>query len=288
MTTKTILFNCILIIALSFFFQIVRGQIVYTNVTPDFKLSATGIYPLDLNNDGTVDFNFNLAKATGCNGTNFSVSLGDTLNEVVDSIGETGEGVKKLELNVIDSTLFWTDGSDLYSRSCFTHQFGCQCPPPIGFWSQSTSYAALRLNWKGYYYYGWVKIKVADPFSITLFDYAYNSIPNQSILAGDTGAVITDIHQIKIFSSIAVSPNTFQHVTRISFSTSVSEKTSILIYDLTGRIVKILADEVINTGTHELQWDATDQNGNDVGNGIYLLKLQTANKSETICLNLMR
>jgi hypothetical protein len=47
--------NCILIIALSCFFQFVKGQIVYTDVNPDQTYSI-GHYNLDLNNDGTNDF----------------------------------------------------------------------------------------------------------------------------------------------------------------------------------------------------------------------------------------
>ncbi|MBA3647204.1 MAG: T9SS type A sorting domain-containing protein [Chitinophagales bacterium] len=89
-------------------------------------------------------------------------------------------------------------------------------------------------------------------------------------------------------SIVQVFPNPFSQSTTISFTLSQAEKISLNIYDLSGRVVKVLADEIINTGKHELEWNSTDQNGNIEPAGIYLLRMQTGNENETIRLSVVK
>ena len=51
------------------------GQIVYTDVDPDFAGGVTIDYGLDLNNDGTVDFNID--AGTISSGAYFAVQMDD-------------------------------------------------------------------------------------------------------------------------------------------------------------------------------------------------------------------
>jgi len=46
-------------------------------------------------------------------------------------------------------------------------------------------------------------------------------------------------------------------------------------------LIKILADAQMQTGTHQLVWNAKDKSGSAVGTGIYLLKMQAGNHVET-------
>ncbi len=71
-------------------------------------------------------------------------------------------------------------------------------------------------------------------------------------------------------------PNPFNPVTRIKFDIPESEKVSLKIFDINGKLVKILADEFISAGSYSVNWDA----GN-TGSGIYFCKLIAGKKTIT-------
>ena len=67
----------------------------------------------------------------------------------------------------------------------------------------------------------------------------------------------------------------------ISLTISQSQKVLIQIFDVTGRLIETLADVQMEAGTHQLVWNARDEEGNKVIAEIYFLKMQTGNYSET-------
>ncbi len=76
-------------------------------------------------------------------------------------------------------------------------------------------------------------------------------------------------------------PNPFNPHTTIPFTLSGQSKVNLSIYDLNGNIVKKLANEKLQKGYYQYQWDATDISGNKVSSGIYFYKLSTDNWSQT-------
>jgi len=67
-------------------------------------------------------------------------------------------------------------------------------------------------------------------------------------------------------------PNPFNPSTVIRFSLPHSEQANLTIYDVTGRQVKVLANEVLNAGDHRVVFD-----GSDLASGVYFYKLQAGN-----------
>jgi hypothetical protein len=53
-----------------------------------------------------------------------------------------------------------------------------------------------------------------------------------------------------------------------------SVETSLKIFDVTGRLVTILVDEVSGPGRYQTGWQAADENGSSVASGVYYIKLQ--------------
>ncbi len=51
----------------------------------------------------------------------------------------------------------------------------------------------------------------------------------------------------------------------------------IVIYNLLGQKVRTLISENQSAGNHSVIWDGTDDNGNEVSNGIYFYCLQSDN-----------
>jgi hypothetical protein len=70
-------------------------------------------------------------------------------------------------------------------------------------------------------------------------------------------------------------PNPFQSQTSIPFFIYKREKVQIGIYNINGQLVRTLEDQERLPGMHNVVWDGTDQNGQSVGAGVYLCKMQS-------------
>lgn len=186
------------------------ADIVYTDVN-DVTFSNNGqFYDLDLNNDGTPDFQFTISKSQF--GGTFTTYYGGTSsynillnnikvqalnnNEVMISQGYYSNFVKALPLNTpINQLEVYANGTNamgsfysfIFSNSSFVGS--------VGSWGAKTNhYAGLKLNVSGKTYYGWVRLDVAAQYnSFTVKDYAYQDCVGLTINAGDPGNVAADI-----------------------------------------------------------------------------------------------
>jgi hypothetical protein len=98
------------------------------------------------------------------------------------------------------------------------------------------------------------------------------------------------------------SPNPFRDITTISYEVpSVIEKedgslvrssealdTSVKVYNVVGRLVSVLVEEVVGPGIHTTEWRAVDDHGNPVASGVYYVKLQLGQKYITKRLILLK
>ena len=78
-------------------------------------------------------------------------------------------------------------------------------------------------------------------------------------------------------------PNPFNPTTVISFQLPVTSRTTLRIYDVLGREVVTLVDEVRPAGTYTLRWDAAQNSS-----GIYFYRLQAGNFTATKKLVLLK
>ena len=69
-------------------------------------------------------------------------------------------------------------------------------------------------------------------------------------------------------------PNPFNPLTRISYELPGRLPVSLKIYDINGRLIRILVNEQQSAGNKVVQWDGTDQFGKIVTSGIYFYKLE--------------
>ncbi len=65
-------------------------------------------------------------------------------------------------------------------------------------------------------------------------------------------------------------PNPFNPTTTIEFGIPEESHVSLIIYDLNGIEVFTLLDGEFSPGSHSIQWDGTDKNGNKMSSGVYL------------------
>lgn len=78
-------------------------------------------------------------------------------------------------------------------------------------------------------------------------------------------------------------PNPFNPVTKISFEIPVSiaiASTSLIIYDITGKVVSVLVDEELQPGKYEIEW-SVDGGAEHFSSGVYFYTLRSGNFKET-------
>lgn len=172
-----------------------NAQIVYTDITPDTTVNTGGAYDLDLDNDGNVDFQFQLQHGTYMYGT-FAIpyDLGMLAPEpgtgnAIDTLG----GAVAHNLNdPIGSSLLWVDDA------AASYQILGAAIPLLSyaygnFLGQSDKYLGLRFKIAGNDHYGWARLDMdASATSFVIKDYAYDATAGNSIPAG---ATVTGINE---------------------------------------------------------------------------------------------
>jgi len=83
-------------------------------------------------------------------------------------------------------------------------------------------------------------------------------------------------------------PNPFNPSTTIKFSLATDQYTRLSIYDVSGRLVRVLVDGKMNSGIHRVFWDGKDTRGKNVSSGIYFYEMKTGKKRITKKMVLLR
>ena len=83
-------------------------------------------------------------------------------------------------------------------------------------------------------------------------------------------------------------PNPFNPSTTISYSIPKSGLVELAIYNLLGQKIKVLVNQNIASGTHNVQWNGTDENGWLVASGIYFYRINTSEFNQTRKLMLLK
>jgi hypothetical protein len=76
-------------------------------------------------------------------------------------------------------------------------------------------------------------------------------------------------------------PNPFNPATSIPFTLSDADHVTLMVYDISGRLVSTLVDRQMAAGTHTAQWDGRDTNGNTVATGVYFYRLRSGSNMMT-------
>jgi len=75
-------------------------------------------------------------------------------------------------------------------------------------------------------------------------------------------------------------PNPFNGITHIDYQVPVNNHISIIIYDIMGREIKTLMDQVQIKGMHTVDWNGKSENGELVSTGVYLLQFTSNDFSD--------
>ena len=118
------------------------------------------------------------------------------------------------------------------------------------------------------------------------------------ILAGEHGSSIeVTANSFEVNTNAAIPlktdlgtnyPNPFNPTTTIEYSIAEAGMTSLVIYDLNGAVVKNLVSNSMDAGNYTAIWNATNNQGNPVASGRYILKMTAPSYSETITMTLLK
>ncbi|MCF8296083.1 MAG: T9SS type A sorting domain-containing protein [Saprospiraceae bacterium] len=187
-----------LLIALS---PAIKSQIIYTDINPDTTLIASGnpfhYYYMDINQDSIIDFKL----------AHFAPSASWVEAEIYCQFGNNQDEAV-LTSNMAPMTLTYNSPIDNTSGNWTNTVSGSSNSAlfvPSGI---TDKYLGLRIQLSGQWHYGWAKVDVpSNTSSFTIKSFAFNTIANQAINAGDTFSMSTSIptiekqNDLKVYSS---------------------------------------------------------------------------------------
>jgi hypothetical protein len=84
-------------------------------------------------------------------------------------------------------------------------------------------------------------------------------------------------------------PNPFNPQTVVAFELSREATVSLRIYDLAGRLVRILEPgRSFAAGRHQLEWSGTDGGGRAVSSGVYIVRIDDGQMAQTRRMTLLK
>jgi hypothetical protein len=79
----------------------------------------------------------------------------------------------------------------------------------------------------------------------------------------------------------SIQPNPFNPTTTVTYEIAAPTRVNIAVFDVAGRRVAVLKDEVVPAGRHRVVWRGTTDSGRIAASGVYFCRLQAAGVIET-------
>jgi hypothetical protein len=183
------------------------SNIIYTDLNPDSSiLLATDSFNLDVNNDGITDFTFNkYLSSTECRSAvqekfafniHLSIKPATANNAIMASASNLALALDADSGTIIGPDSLWATTSEILLEGAAISS--CTLVTGhAGYWlNVSDKYLGLKFNAGNKTYYGWARLSSSYSVSsashlivggqLIIKDFAYNSVPDQLILAGQT------------------------------------------------------------------------------------------------------
>jgi hypothetical protein len=247
-----------------------QAQVVYTDVNPDYSHDAPqnngfAVYPLDLNNDQTVDFVIASRDTVTPNAT-VRLTLAAPYGAGNAVAGENPAGYDyalALDINsMVDSTLNW-----IAATNTMAYNNNSANPYDENWNGVTDKYLGLKFVVGANTHYGWARLdSYAIGDSIVVKDYAFNATPNGGIMTGDMGSVsLTETQVENLVKFINKSNNSVQVVLNGNLTNGV-----VSVVSSTGQVV---SSDAITEKTFSVDM-------NNLSSGIYMVNV-TFNEGAT-------
>lgn len=101
-------------------------------------------------------------------------------------------------------------------------------------------------------------------------------------------APVTDLQPFKVLHLAQNHPNPFNPSTTINYALARDGHVRLEVFDLAGRRVRSLVDEMRTAGTHTANWDGLDDGGNQASSGTYFCRMSTAGETSSRKMTLVK
>ena len=169
-----------------------------------------------------------------------------------------------------DNRQYSTYGSDIYfafsSDSGLSFSQNVLVNDHLGVASAWDWNPSICVNQEGQAFVAWSSTR-NDP-SLTNFD-IYVANGTYVGIEETLGRIVLDAIRLDVY------PNPFRHALGIRLSALVNEKVDLRIYDISGRLMKVLGYQRLRESGHQVIWDGRDEQGKSVSAGIYFVELVT-------------
>lgn len=115
------------------------------------------------------------------------------------------------------------------------------------------------------------------------------------VVSTSSGSVVSGTVRVEISTPrvartriTEVSPNPFNPRTGVRFELAEPGAVTVSVYDVAGRLVRTLRDEVLAVGEYLVHWDGEDTRGRGVASGVYLVVLQSSSGRDSRRVALIR
>lgn len=295
-TNRCLLKNMAFILTATLLPMSVNAQIIYKDILPDTTIKTDGgAFALDLNNDGTIDFNITYdttviyagcPQGTAKTGVNISIRITPLGSNAVGN-DTIYPGALLLNANIDHSSFKWNEkANQILNYKSWQCRISRQLPRPGYVWTAVYSgrwngavnkYIPLKLVLDSNIHYGWVRLDVTSgATAFTVKDYAYNTVPFQIMHAGET--TVTGIVENAFSSSISVFPNPSSDQFTIALGSS-HKQAVVRILDMNGKVVYSML--VRDPQKFEINLKAFAE-------GIYIVQVQADDHTATKKLALQR
>ncbi len=115
------------------------------------------------------------------------------------------------------------------------------------------------------------------------------TIDNIRVITGSASSAVGELNTPAPVCALYPNfPNPFNPETTISFSLAKAAPTKLSIYNIKGQLVRNLVNSKLTQGDHKVVWNGMDDNGNPVGSGVYLYRLESADYNRSLKMILMK
>lgn len=117
------------------------------------------------------------------------------------------------------------------------------------------------------------------------------TVPENAVLQLDVSMqqpTATQPQVQSLCSNLGAYPNPFNPTTTIQYSLDAETDCRVDVYNCKGELVRTLINEPQAAGTHQLQWNGQDFNGNAVASGLYFANVATEQQNTTTRLILLK
>ncbi|MBL6662550.1 MAG: Ig-like domain-containing protein [Flavobacteriales bacterium] len=196
---NVILTSIILLFAKSLF-----SQIIYTDIEPDASttldpiiMSVNGVVEIDFNNDGNAEFDFRWDDYSFIGYGYFSHITNPNNNSHTMWLSGSNNSYNAGYLQVVNE-------NELIGPNLQSGLWGMTIPDPIiadsennTFQELGDKYIGVQINLNGILHYGWIRVSFDENKTLTIKDYAYQSLPNTAILAGASQDILPESLEIE-------------------------------------------------------------------------------------------